>query len=168
MVLHNVTLPQLQSMMGVYKSNIVGSTGPIVYYLPPPSQLTGLNSSNNNSIITNTMAAFNVGGLSPAQLNPGAPYIGPAPAGQLGGEMFLYLPWQRHFDLSLTKNMKITERVSLMIAAHALDVLNMTNFLPGGNTTQSTFGQITGAYRDISGTVDPGARILEFIARVTF
>ncbi|HKE20944.1 MAG TPA: carboxypeptidase-like regulatory domain-containing protein [Bryobacteraceae bacterium] len=167
-VLHNVTLSQLQSMMGVYKSNIVGGSGPEVFYLPPPSQLTGLNSTNNTNIVTNTMAAFNVGGFSPAQVNPNAPYIGPAPAGQLGYETFLYLPWQRHFDLSLTKNTRIRENVQLQIGAHALDVLNITNFLPGSNTTSSTFGQITSAYRDISGTVDPGARIIEFVVRLNF
>jgi len=46
--------------------------------------------------------------------------------------------------------------------------LNLTNFLPGANTTSSTFGQITSAYRDISGTVDPGSRIIEFVLRVNF
>jgi hypothetical protein len=169
-VLHNITQSQLQSMMGVYKTGIVGPNGGTVFYLPPPSTLStaGVNSSNNNNIITNTMAAFNVGGFTPAQVNPNAPYIGPAAAGQLGWEGYLYLPWQRHFDLELQKNIKFGERVNLQIAAAALDVLNLTNFLPGGNTTSSTFGQITSAYRDISGTVDPGARIIEFHVRLNF
>jgi hypothetical protein len=179
-VLHNITSSQLQSMMGVYKTSNPGPNGGIVYYLPPPpngGSVAGLNSSNNTSIITNTMAAFNVGGLTPAQVNPNAPYISPAPAGQLGWEGYLYLPWQRHFDLSLTKRTKIAEKAELLISARALDVLNMTNFLPGfstslgtgaNNTTSATFGQIVTAYRDISGTVDPGGRIVEFQARITF
>jgi hypothetical protein len=32
----------------------------------------------------------------------------------------------------------------------------------------ATFGQVGSAYRDISGTVDPGGRILEFVLRVNF
>jgi len=43
----------------------------------------------------------------------------------------------------------------------------VTNFLPGSNVG-SAFGQVTSAYRDISGTVDPGGRILEFVLRVNF
>jgi hypothetical protein len=169
-VLHNITLPQLQSMMGIYKSNLSGPNGSIVYYLPPPTTTSpaGLNSSNNTNLIYNTEAAFQENGLTPAQVDPNAPYIGPAAAGQMGNQDFIYLPWQRHFDLELQKNTKIGEKVTLQIAASALDVLNMTNFLPGSNTTSSTFGQVTTAYRDISGTVDPGARIIEFKVRLNF
>ena len=177
-VLHNITASQLQSMMGVHKTSNVGPNGGIIYYLPPPSSssVAGLNSTNNTNIITNTMAAFNQGGLTPAQVDPNAPYISPAPAGQLGWNGYLYLPWQRHFDLSLTKRTRIKERGELLISVRALDVLNMTNFLPGytstggagNNTTSSTFGQIQYAYRDVSGTVDPGARIIEFQVRLSF
>jgi hypothetical protein len=169
-ILHNVTLKQLQSEMGIYKSNLSGPNGSIVYYLPPPSttSVAGLNSSNNTNLLYNTEAAFQSNGLTPAQVDPNAPYIGPAPAGQMGNQDFLYLPWQRHFDLELQKNTKIGEKVTLQIAASALDVLNMTNFLPGSGNTSSTFGQVTTAYRDISGTVDPGARIIEFKVRVNF
>ncbi|HEV2445073.1 MAG TPA: hypothetical protein VGS58_04095, partial [Candidatus Sulfopaludibacter sp.] len=179
--LHNITGSQLQSMVGVYKTSIIGPNGGTVFYLPAPSTLStaGVTGANNTNIITNTMAAFNMGGFTPAQVDPNAPYIGPAPAGQLGWEGYIYLPWQRHFDLELQKNIRITERVQLQIAAAALDVLNMTNFLPGttptggtgGGNTSSTnpfFGQIGSAYRDVSGTVDPGARIIEFHVRLNF
>ena len=173
-VLHNISSSQLQSMMGVYKTSIAGPNGGTIFYLPPPTSLSskGVTSANNTNIITNSMAAFNQGGFTPAQVNPNAPYIGPAPAGQLGWQGYIYLPWQRHFDLELQKNINITEHLQLQIAAAALDVLNMTNFLPGlnggGNTTSSQFGQITSAYRDVSGTVDPGARIIEFHVRLSF
>ena len=50
----------------------------------------------------------------------------------------------------------------------ALDVLNLTNFLPGSLNTSSSFGQVTTAYRDINGTVDPGSRIIEFVLRLNF
>jgi hypothetical protein len=169
-VLHNITRSQLQSMIGVYKTSLAGPNGGIIYYLPPPSttSVAGLNSTNNTNLITNTMAAFNTGGLTPASVDPNAPYISPAAPGQLGWEGYFYLPWQRHFDLSLTKRTRIREKVELLISARALDVLNLTNFLPGSGNTSSTFGYITSAYRDISGTVDPGARIIEFQARLNF
>jgi hypothetical protein len=114
------------------------------------------------------MAAFNVGGFSPAQVDPSKPYIGPAAAGQIGGNDALYLPWQRHFDVALTKKTRIGEHANMEFRAQALNVFNITNFLPGGNTTSSTFGQITTAYQDLSGTVDEGGRMLEFVLRVNF
>lgn len=169
-ILHNMNMSQLQSMVGIRKTSLQGANGGIVYYLPPPSTTStaGLNSSNNSNIIYNTEAAFNDGGLLPSQVDPNAPYISPAPAGQQGCFCYIYLPWQRHFDFELQKNTRIGEKVILNITASALDAFNFTNFLPGSNTTSSSFGQVTSAYRDISGTVDPGARIIEFHARITF
>lgn len=170
-VLHNITLKQLQDQVGVYKTSQPGPNGGIIYYLPPPStsSTAGLNSGNNTNLIQNTEAAFNQNGLTPAQIDPNAPYISPAPAGQMGGQMYLYAPWQRHFDLNLQKEVKLSERFGLQIRVSALDVLNMTNFLPTSNDNAgATFGQITSAYRDISGTVDPGARIIEWLVRLNF
>jgi hypothetical protein len=102
--------------------------------------------------------------------------MSPAPVGTLGWRGYFDLPWQRHFDISLVKITKIHEKANLEIRAQALNVFNMTNFLPdnatiGGGSTQNitaTFGQIGNAYRDISGTVDPGGRILEFVVRINF
>ncbi len=174
-LLHNITLSQLQSEVGIYKTGYAGPNGGIVYYLPPPTAqvaaaggTAGINSGNNTSLITNTQAAFGVNGLQYTQIDQNAPYIGPAPAGQLGCNCFIYLPWQRHFDVSLTKHTRIKERYDLELRVQALDVLNLTNFLPGSNTTSSTFGQVTSAYRDISGTVDPGSRVIEFVLRLNF
>ena len=175
-VLHNITMQQFQSMVGVYKTNYAGSAGSLIYYLPPPQSSSGaingtyyatLNSTNNTNVITNTMAAFQQGGLTPAQLDPNAPYIGPSAAGTMGCNCYFYLPWQHHFDLALQKDTRIHENIQLQIRVQALDVLNVTNFLPNGNVG-SSFGQISTAYRDISGTVDPGSRILEFLVRVNF
>jgi hypothetical protein len=101
-------------------------------------------------------------------VDPNAPYISPAPAGQLGWHGNFYLPWQKHFDVSLQKNLHLTEKVELQIGARFLDVLNLTNFLPTNGNNSTAFGQITSAYQDISGTVDPGARIIEFLVRVNF
>jgi hypothetical protein len=185
-VLHNITMKQLQSMVGIYKSNLQSSTNAvnsIVYWLPPPTNepttiskttglpsptVSGITSANNVNLITNTQAAFAVNNLLQTNVNPNAPYIGPAAAGQAGCLCYLYLPWQRHLDLEITKNTRINEKVTLQIAASFLNALNMTNFFPGANTTSTTFGYVTSAYRDISGTVDPGGRIIEFRARLNF
>jgi hypothetical protein len=169
-VLHNITADQLQSMIGVYKSNIQGANGGIVFYLPPPTTLSasGVTSATNNNLITNTLAAYNLGGFNPGQVNPNAPYISPAPAGQLGWQGQFYLPWQKHADLAIQKNTKIGEKLELQIGARFLDAFNITNFLPTASTNSASFGQTTAAYRDISGTVDPGARIIEFLIRINF
>ncbi len=162
-VLHNMTASDLQSMVGIYKST--GSDGKgIVTYLPA-------------SVITNTEAAFNLAGLTPANVDPNAKYIGPAPAGTIGYKAFFYQPWQRHFDFGVTKVTAITEKVNLQFSANALNIFNLTNFLPNStanangtalNTINSSFGQILAAYRDTSGTVDPGGRIIEFRFRLEF
>ena len=116
------------------------------------------------------MAAFNIGGLTPAQVDPNAPYI--SPAGRTTGMGGLPLPALaaplRPQPARSTPGSR--EKVDLVIRARALNVFNMTNFLPAAANTNSssTFGQITAAYRDISGTVDPGARIMEFLARMNF
>jgi hypothetical protein len=167
-VLHNITTKQLQNMVGIIKTQNPVSGVPQVYYLPPPVAPTGLTSSNNTNFITNTQAAFGVNNLTPAQVDPNAPYIGPAGPGQWGGLDYIYLPWQRHFDVSLIKITHIRESVTLEFRAQALNVFNLTNFLPGAGNTSSTFGQVTAAYRDISGTFDPGGRILEFVGRLNF
>jgi len=136
----------------------------IVYFLP-------------ESLIQNTMAAFNTGGKTPADLDKSRPYIGPAPVGELGWRGLLRANWNRFFDASVSKRTVIREQMNLEFRATALNVFNMTNFgNPGSNGVTaplygnigSTFGQVTGAYRDISGTVEPGGRILEFMLRFNF
>ena len=152
-VLHNITISQLQKEVGVYKTT--GSNGiGIIYDLP-------------TSIIQNSEAAFNQGGFT---LDPNAPYIGPQTApGALGYDYFLRGPWQKHLDVSIVKRTRIKERFALETRAQALDVLNVTNFYLGSASVNgTTFGQITSAFRDTSNANDPGARILEFVVRVTF
>jgi hypothetical protein len=154
--LNNLTAEELQHMVNIRKETGTDGKG-IVYYLP-------------DSLITNSQAAFNTGGKTPADLDKSKPYIGPAPAGELGYRGFLRQNWNRFFDASLTKRTVIREQMNVEFRATALNVFNMTNF---GNNLQyanmgATFGQVTGAYRDISGTVEPGGRILEFMLRFNF
>jgi Carboxypeptidase regulatory-like domain len=152
-VLHNITMQQIQDMMGVYKTTGTNGIG-IIYNLPI-------------DLIQNSEAAFNQGGFT---LDPNKPYIGPQTApGQLGYNYYMRGPWQKHFDVSLVKKTKIGERANVEARAQALNVLNVTNFYLGGMSPNSTtFGQITSAFRDTSNAVDPGGRILEFVLRVNF
>jgi hypothetical protein len=157
--LNNMTAQQLQDMVNIRKTTGTDGKG-IVYFLP-------------QSLIDNSSAAFNVGGKTPADLDPTKPYIGPAPAGQLGWRGALRQNWNRFFDASIVKRTRIHETMNLEFRATALNVFNMTNFGTGASGTNynnigSAFGQVSGAYRDISGTVEPGGRILEFMLRFNF
>ena len=165
---HNITRAQVQSMIQINKTQNPVSGIPQVYYLPTPVAPVGLTSSNNTNFITNTQAAFGVNNLTPAQVDPNAPYLGPAGAGQWGGQDYYYLPWQHHIDVSLIKVTHLRESVTLEIRAQALNVFNIANFLPGSGNTSSSFGVVSTAYSDLSGTYDPGGRILEFVARLNF
>jgi len=56
----------------------------------------------------------------------------------------IYGPGFASVDLSGEKNTKLTERLTLKLRVDAFDVLNHPNFAqPNGNTTSSTFGQIS-------------------------
>ena len=83
---------------------------------------------------------------------------------------------QQKWDFSLSKRTYIGERANVEFRAQALNAFNLTNFLlftPGNNisttlTVNSSFGQTTGAYRDLQNTNDTGGRILEFVVRINF
>jgi hypothetical protein len=168
-VLHNITLKQLQSEVGIRKTeNPVSPYIPQVYYLPKPVAPVGLTSANNTNLIDNTEAAFGTNNLTPAQVDPSAPYIGPAAPGQWGCLCQIYSTGQKHVDVSLIKVTHLRESVTLEFRAQALNVFNIANFLPGSSNTSSSFGVVSSAYRDISGTFDPGGRILEAVMRVNF
>ncbi len=154
-VLHNITASQLQSQMSIRKTTGANGVG-LVYYLP-------------QTIVENTNSAFEVNGKTLANLNPNAPYIGPQLGqGDFGYRVFLNNPWQYHFDVSLVKITKIKESVNVEFRVNALDVLNLTNFFIANGPSSASFGQTTSAYRDFSGSADPGARIVEFAIRLNF
>ena len=107
----------------------------------------------------------------------GKNYIGPAGPGQWGCKCYVYWPWQRHVDVSLIKITHLRESVTLEIRAQALNVVNSSNFLLGAAANEvnsggvtASFGQTRSAYRDItvSGSSDPGGRIIEFLVRFKF
>ncbi len=153
-ILHNMTMKDLQGMIGSYKSTSPTTGIGVVTFLP-------------DGVINNTKAAFNQGGFNPSQVDPAAKYIGPAAPGTIGCRCYFYNPWQRFFNFSLIKKTQIREDVNLEIRAQALNAFNLTNFVPNNNIG-AAFGQTTSAYRDTSGTVDPGGRILEWVVRLNF
>jgi hypothetical protein len=159
-VLYNMTLPQLQNMINIQKITPAQTAGAVtpgqVLYLP-------------QSLITNTNAAWEQNGQSWATLNTSAPYIGPQLApGQYGYEVFLRNPWQYHFDVSLLKRTRIKENVNLEFTANFDNILNLTNFLLANGPNSTSFGRTTSQYNDLTYNYDPGSRVIELKARVSF
>ena len=133
------------------------------------------------ALLNNSYAAFEVNGKTLKDLDPNAPYIGPpTTAGEFGDRIYLYGPWQERFDLSVVKRFKIGEKKSVEFRTQFLNAFNNVNFLLGaaGNdvntglitATSPLFGQTRSGYRDItvSGTNDPGGRLVEFALRINF
>lgn len=120
-------------------------------------------------------------GASPCSVRPdmiGNPNVGPqtfnswfntaafaaVPAGQFrngtAGRGVVLGPGYSQFDLSLFKNIKITEQVKSQFRFEAFNAFNQTNFTTVNTTFgSSTFGQVTGAR-------DP--RILQLAMKVSF
>jgi hypothetical protein len=163
-VLHNLTQSQLQSQMGLNFTSQINASGTAVgtaYFLP-------------QTLIQNTLAAAGISGT----FNPSAPYIGQCnSAGQICDQVFLWGPWLFKWDVSLVKRTQIKERLNFEFRIQALNVFNHPNIVidaggaTGGSinsTINSSFGQTTSAFRDLNNTNDPGARSLEFVARLNF
>jgi hypothetical protein len=161
-VLHGLTRRQLQDMV---KIRHVGNQ---VFFLP-------------QDLVLNSQAAFESGGRNLSQLNPNAPYIGPVTTpGEFGERIALYGPSFTRFDLSLLKRFKIKESKEFQFRMTMLNAFNNINFLatsPGNDSstfslgsTNPPFGTTTFAYRDstVSGTNDPGGRLIEFQLRFNF
>ncbi|HLG15938.1 MAG TPA: carboxypeptidase regulatory-like domain-containing protein [Blastocatellia bacterium] len=166
--LHNLTLKQLQGMVKIHKETVCNPTTGVcqgvVYWLPI-------------QLINNSQAAFEVAGKGP--LNPNQPYIGPPTTpGKLGSRIFLYGPWQTRWDLNFMKRTRISESTNFEFRVQLLNAFNRPNFTiqdPGDNTfaigpSSTAFGQTRSAYRDftVSGTNDPGGRLVEFQIRLNF
>lgn len=142
-VLNGMSTQQLQSQLGIYKT---GSPAPgAVWYFP--QSLLG---PNGNSTNTAKLAACTTAGAACSRI-----FVYDAP---------MFVP-----DLSLVKNTQITERVGSQIQVQFLNAFNNSNFLwsgsagtfgtAGGTLQSQNFGQVTN---------DAGARIIQFIGRITF
>ncbi len=154
-----MALKDFQSMVKIRKD-----PSGIVYWLP-------------QSVIDNTVAAF--ASQTGAPLDPSAPYIGPPlTAGQLGERIVFFGPWTARFDLNVVKRIPVTEQVKLEGRVSFLNAFNRANFYLGDSDStirsisaaSTSFGQTRSAYRDItvSGTNDPGGRLIEFQLRMIF
>lgn len=149
-MLMNMSIAQLQSNMGIYR------TGNGVYWLNPA---TGLFTIKGSTATANFCTA---GQTSPC-------FAIPAP-GQFGNIPYLGLSGPRFFDqdLSLTKNIPIKERLGFELRLEAYDVFNNANF--GGatlSTDSSTFGQLTSTVDTARGG-GVTSRIVQWAARLHF
>ncbi len=152
-LLRNITRKQLQSLVKIRKAD-----NRIIYWLP-------------QNILDNTLAAFETGGKTLADLKTNEPYLGPANVpGEFGERLFLQGPWVNKIDFNILKRTKIKERYTLDFRAQFLNAFNISNFFISGLADASgqgiaaTFGQTRTAFRDItvSSTNDPGGRLIEF------
>jgi len=164
-VLHNMDGRQLQKMVKIRKTTDPVSQKGVIYWLP-------------KDVIDNTLAAFEVAGKTPDMVDKSKPYIGPPTTpGVMGYKVFVYGPWTQRWDLSVMKRTYITEGTNIEFRANFLNAFNQSSITlqdPGTNAASgsigSTFGQTRNAYRDftVSGTNDPGGRLIEFQLRFNF
>src|ERR1044071_6316460 len=158
-VLHNMTLKDLEKMVNIRKD-----PSGIVYWLP-------------QNVIDNTIAAFSSPTGTPLDAN--APYIGPPlTAGQFGERVVFHGPMTARFDFNVLKRIPLTERVNIEGRVSFLNAFNRANFFLGDSdatirsvrAASPSFGQTRSAYRDItvSGTNDPGGRLIEWQFRINF
>ena len=164
-----MTQKQLQEMVNIRKTSVcnptTGACQGVVYWLP-------------QGVIDNTLAAFELGGKTLANLDRSKPYIGPPTTpGQLGANLFLFGPWTSRYDLSLMKRTRITEKTNFELRVQFLNAFNQSGLTiraVGNNSDVQTigaaFGQTRNAFRDftVSGTNDPGGRLIEFQMRLNF
>jgi len=147
--LNGITTSQLQSMLGVNKTEQTGA----VFYFPA-------------NLLNSSLTKVNTSVIAPCS-TPGA----------LCQKLFVYGPQFFDANLSLVKMTKITERVNLEIRMEALNAFNNANFYYacGVSTTPCTinlqsqsFGKIVGNYSDFNTNQDPGGRVLQLVGRVNF
>jgi hypothetical protein len=145
----------------------------IVYILP-------------QDIIENTIRAFNVNATSATGYGsrgvPSGRYLAPANSGNCiqvydgqcaPNNIYVTGPKFVRFDLSLKKQIKISERYNFELRAEFLNAFNNVNFFNPSTTPTTTFSnasfmQVTTAYTDPSNTNDPGGRLVQLVARFNF
>lgn len=149
-VLKNMTLAQLQSNIGVYR------TGNGVYYLNPATGLFTIKGSTSS-------ANF----CTPGQTTPC--WAEPAP-GQQGNLPYLGFSGPHFFDqdFSITKDTRLFERLNFRIALEAFDVFNNANFAsPQLSLDGTTFGQLTTTFDTARGG-GVTARIVQWSMKFIF
>jgi len=121
----------------------------------------------DNTVRANNVSATSANGYS-AQGAPTGRYIAPANSrdcieffnGDCGAtSVIVYGPRYVNFDLSASKQFKITERVNFEIKADMFNAFNNTNFTVPLNNLATTFGQVTAA---------DGARSMQLTGRINW
>ncbi len=160
-----MTRKELQAIYGLNFDNAAA----IIYALP-------------KDVIDNTIKAFSVSATSATGYGslgpPTGRYFAPANTancievydGQCAPvETVVRGPVFTRFDMSIVKRVRFTERVSFELRGEVLNAFNNANFFGVANPGSSaTWGQITSAYRDVSNSQDPGGRMVQLVARITF
>ncbi len=158
-ILKNITRRELQKLVDIRKAD-----NRIIYWLP-------------QALIDNSLAAFETGGKTLADLKPNEPYLAPPTTpGEFCERLFLQGPWQQRVDLNILKRTKVGEKFTVDFRAQFLNAFNITDFFissladASGQGIAASFGQTRTAFRDItvSGTNDPGGRLIEFQLRISF
>jgi len=137
-------------------------------------------------IIENTIRAFNTSATTATGYStrgvPTGRYIAPASNASCiqvyGGQcapqnVFVTGPKFVRFDLSLKKQIRISEQFNFELRGEFLNAFNNINFFnPSTNATTTPsnerFMQVTAAYQDPSNTQDPGGRLVQIVARFNF
>ena len=133
-------------------------------------------------VILNTRRAFNTDPTTPSGYSslgvPEGRYIAPASslecvqifAGDCGQRNYYVRgPAFTRFDLNAKKMFPLGGRKSFVLQIDVLNVFNAANinpvFNPGGG---AGIFQVTSAYQDVSGTYDPGGRLMQLVFRVNW
>ncbi len=137
-------------------------------------------------IVDNSIRAFNASATAATGYGtlgvPTGRYIAPANtttclqvySGQCAPQnVFVTGPRFTRYDLSVKKQIRITERTNFELRAEFLNAFNHINFFnptAAASTTPSNlqFMQVTTAYTDASNTNDPGGRLVQIVARFNF
>ena len=153
-ILHGVTVSQLQSSVGVYHL----TSQPSVDFINPKYLNSG-------------------GGANPAYITPNTT------PGTIAPPIYLYGPHYINDDLSLTKRIPITERVRFSLQVEALNAFNHPNFQPGSGHSCSFLCGANGGFPYVQnssfavGGISPqyptnspnqGARVVELRANIEF
>jgi hypothetical protein len=112
--------------------------------------LSGTAFAGNNPVDT---PVYTPGNLEHNNPRSGRPYFNtalftPETLGQLGNasRRFFHGPGLNDFDMSLLKNLRLTESKSLQFRAEFFNIFNHAQFLnPSGNINGNAFGLVTGA-----------------------
>jgi carboxypeptidase family protein len=162
----------MKDLQKVFKLRFDDAAG-VVYMLP-------------QDILENTIRAFNTSGTSATGYSdrgvPTGRYIAPANSasciqvfnGQCAPQSVIVTgPKFVRFDLSLKKQIRLSERFNFELRGEFLNAFNNINFFnPSTNATTTPsnerFMQVTAAYQDPSNTQDPGGRLIQLVARFNF